>query len=98
MRNVLSSIAVVGLVAVLAGGAATAQTAKSDTSANAARAGWMSAGAVITKLEGQGYTVHEFDIDDGTYEIKALDTNGARVEVDLDPKTGEPIGNWRQDD
>jgi hypothetical protein len=49
-------------------------------------------------VEGQGYRVIEIEIDDGAYEVKAVDANGVRVEADLDPSTGEPFRGWRQDD
>ncbi|MGE3148088.1 MAG: PepSY domain-containing protein [Pseudorhodoplanes sp.] len=96
MRNVLSFTAVLGLSAILLG-SASAQTRPND-STHASRAGWMSVSAIVTKLEGQGYTVREIELDDGVYEVKAIDRNGARVEADLDPSTGEPRGRWHQDD
>ena len=99
MRNTLSSTVVVGLAAiVLSGGVASAQTVKSDNATHPSRVGWMSVGDVVAKIEGQGYRVRENEIDDGTYEVKATDAKGARVEADLDPTTGKPLRGWRQDD
>lgn len=100
MRNILSTTVVAGLAAVvLAGGVASAQTVRNDDSRNAPRhADWMSIGEIVAKVEGQGYRIREIEIDDGLYEIKAIDTNGMRVEVDLDPVTGEPVRGWREDD
>lgn len=98
MRTILSTTAIAGLAAVLvAGGIASAQTVRPDDSRQAPRAGWMSVGEIVAKIEGQGYKVHEVEIDDGAYEVKAVDANGMRVEVDLDPSTGEPLRDWRQD-
>lgn len=99
MRNLISPTAALGLAAILlAVGSASAQTTAPDNSKGALQAGWMSVGAVVTKLEGQGYVVREIDTDDGVYEVKAVDRNGTRVEADLDPATAEPIGRWKQDD
>lgn len=53
---------------------------------------------VAAKVEGQGYRVLEIEIDDGVYEVKAVDSRGFRVEADLDPSTGEPTRGWKQDD
>jgi len=98
MRNILSSAAVAGLAAVLVAGVASAQTGRTSDSPNAPDSGWMSMGEIVSKVEGQGYRVHEVEIDDGAYEVKAVDANGMRVEADLDPRTGEPLRGWRQDD
>ena len=99
MRNILSTSIVAGVAAiVVAIGVASAQTAGSGDSRNATATGWMSIGEVVTKLEGQGYKVLGIEIDDGAFEVKAVDANGMRVEADLDPSTGEPLRGWKQDD
>lgn len=99
MRKTLSQTALAAFAAILvAGGVAAAQNAGNGNSQNAPRAGWMSMSEIAAKVEGQGYRVLEIEIDDGAYEIKAVDANGLRVEADLDPSTGEPIRGWRQDD
>ncbi len=99
MRNILPSAAFAGLaVLVLAAGAASAQAVRTDDSRNASRTGWMSIGEIVAKVEGQRPKVHEIEIDDGVYEVKAIDANGMRVEADLDPTTGEPLRGWKQDD
>jgi hypothetical protein len=99
MRNIFSSTIIVGLAAVLlAGGVASAQTTKPDALSKAPRVGWMSVGAIVAKIEGQGYSVHGIEIDDDAYEVKAVDANGVRVEANLDPSTGEQLSSWKQDD
>jgi catechol 2,3-dioxygenase-like lactoylglutathione lyase family enzyme len=55
----------------------------------------MSAGAVVRKLEGQGYTVREIEREDGAYEVYATDADGVRVELYADPRTGDIL---RRDD
>ena len=96
MRKTLSLAAFAAIL--VAGGVASAQTAGNGDPRNAPRAGWMSMSEIAAKVEGQGYRVLEIEIDDGAYEIKAVDAKGLRVEADLDPSTGEPIRGWRQDD
>lgn len=98
MRTILSTTFVAGLAVLLAGGIASSQAVRTDDSARAPRAGWVSVGDLVAKLEGQGYQVHEVEIDDGAYEVKAVDANGMRVEADLDPSTGEPLRGWKRDD
>lgn len=99
MRKTLSPAAFAAFAAILvAGSVASAQTAGNGNPQNAPRAGWMSMSDIAAKVEGQGYRVLEIEIDDGAYEIKAVDAKGLRVEADLDPSTGEPIRGWRQDD
>lgn len=99
MRKIISITAIAGLAAALVTvGIASAQTIPTDDFRNAPRTGWMGMGQIVSKLEEQGYKVHEVEIDDGVYEVKAVDAGGRRVESDLDPTTGEPIRGWRQDD
>lgn len=99
MRNTLSPAAFAAFAIIfLAGGVASAQTAGTGDPRNAPRAGWMSMSEIAAKVEAQGYRVLEIEIDDGAYEIKAVDARGSRAEADLDPSTGEPIRGWRQDD
>ena len=77
---------------------ACGQTTQPTGAGTAPHAGWMSISAIPAKLEGQGYVVRENDTDDGVYEVQAPDKNGARVESDIDPATGEPVRGWKQDD
>lgn len=78
----------------------TGRTARGDAEAGAARNApaevGMSAGAVAQKLEGQGYTVHEIEREDGAYEVYATDPDGERVELYADPRTGDILR--REDD
>lgn len=58
--------------------------------APAAQANWMSPKDVQTKLEGAGYTdFREIERDKNKYEVKATDPQGQRVEMDVDPVTGD---------
>jgi len=53
---------------------------------------WMSEADLTAKLVAQGYDVKGIKIESGCYEIKALDASGARVEIAVDPVTGELAG------
>ena len=52
----------------------------------------MSPKDVQTKLEGAGYTdFREIERDKNKYEVKATDPQGQRVEMDVDPVTGDVL-------
>lgn len=72
--------------------------ALADDDRKTSRSDWMSIGALSAKLEGQGYVIREIEIDDDAYEVKAVDPDGRRVEADVNPRTGEPLRRWKQDD
>ncbi len=56
----------------------------------AAQSSWMSLKDVQTKLEAAGYTdFREIERDKNKYEVKATDPQGQRVELDVDPVTGD---------
>ena len=51
---------------------------------------------VEAKLAAAGYTrVHDVEMDDGVWKADATDPQGRKVEVRLDPATGEVIGSGR---
>jgi hypothetical protein len=52
---------------------------------------WISIEAVIGKMEAMSYRVRSIEADDGCWEVKAFDRNGAKVKMLLDPATGEPV-------
>ena len=50
----------------------------------------MTATAVVTMLEGLGYTaIQDFDVDRDEYEVEATAPGGEEVEIEIDPLTGE---------
>ena len=58
----------------------------------AAQSSWMSLKDVQTKLEAAGYTdFREIERDKNKYEVKATDPQGQRVELDVDPVTGDVL-------
>jgi len=45
---------------------------------------------IAEALEAQGYTdIRKIELEKGEYEVKALDADGRRVELYVDPHTGE---------
>ena len=71
--------------------AAPAPTPAAAT-APAAQSNWMSLKDVQTKLEAAGYTdFREIEREKNKYEVKATDPQGQRVELDVDPVTGDVL-------
>ena len=70
--------------------AQNAATATTSTTTTATQANWMTTEQVQTKLESAGYRDFEkFERDSKKYEVKATDAQGRRVELDVDPVTGD---------
>jgi hypothetical protein len=53
--------------------------------------------ALRDKVAALGYEVWRVELDDGCYEVEARDSNGAYVELDVDPTTGDLLG-WERED
>jgi hypothetical protein len=53
---------------------------------------WLSLEALQTKVEALGYKVQKAKLKNACGEIYALDKNGARVELFVDPTSGEIAG------
>ncbi|MDX5358088.1 MAG: PepSY domain-containing protein [Rhodobacterales bacterium] len=52
---------------------------------------WQPRQAVMDLAAIKGWTLSDFEIDDGCYEIEGRDTNGRRFEAKLDPATLEIV-------
>ncbi|WP_340263976.1 PepSY domain-containing protein [Sulfitobacter pontiacus] len=52
---------------------------------------WMSQEDLTTMYVEQGYEVKNIKIDKGCYEIYGINDKGERVEIYVDPVTGEPV-------
>ena len=79
------------IVPAFAQNAATPATATAPA-APAAQSNWMSLKDVQTKLEAAGYTdFREIEREKNKYEVKATDPQGQRVELDVDPVTGDVL-------
>ena len=53
---------------------------------------WMTTEALTAMYAEKGYTVKNIKIEDGCYEVYGIDAKGARVEIIVDPMTGEAVG------
>lgn len=70
--------------------AQNAATATTTTTTTTTQANWMTMEQVQTKLESAGYRDFEkIERDSNKYEVKATDAQGRRVELDVDPVTGD---------
>ncbi len=77
------TLMIIALAATLPAGAALA----GGDNCSVPRAQWQPREAVMQLAADNGWTVSEFEIDDGCYEIEGRDREGRRIEVDLDPAT-----------
>ena len=85
-------IATLALTAGIIGAGAAIAPAFAQTTAPAAQSNWMSLKDVQTKLEAAGYTdFREIEREKNKYEVKATDPQGQRVELDVDPVTGDVL-------
>lgn len=80
-----------------AGGVATVRLADNQDrdggrdSAN--RSDWMTVAQITDKYTAAGYQVRNIKTEDNGYELYAIDRDGNRIEVYLDPRTGEITGD-----
>ncbi len=91
MKKTLAALA---FVALLPAGAALAD----NDECRAPRDQWQSQEAAMQFAATKGWTVHEFEIDDGCYEIEARDSEGREFEVKLNPATLEVVEMDYDDD
>ncbi|SLN77085.1 PepSY domain-containing protein [Roseisalinus antarcticus] len=82
------------LIALLPAGAALAD----DDDCSVPRSQWQPREAALQLAQVQGWTVREFDIDDGCYEIEGRDVDGREIEVKLDPGTLQIVEMEYEDD
>lgn len=52
---------------------------------------WMTKEALTAMYVDKGFDVKNIKIEDGCFEVYAKDANGARVEIYVDPVTGEAV-------
>ena len=89
MTNIATvSAVVIGLVAAPA--AQAGSFGKPCTSSPESQ--WLSIDALKAKAEAQGYKVQKAKLKAACGEIYALDKNGARTELFVDPTSGEIVG------
>lgn len=91
MKTILTAFA---LIALVPAGAALAD----DDDCRAPRDQWQPREAVMQLAQQNGWTVHDFEIDDGCYEIEGRDAQGREIEVKLDPATLQVVEMDYEDD
>lgn len=83
MKKLLSGIALLGLFASAPMLIAQAQNAPATE---------LDAKQIIAKLESAGYTkIHDVEKDDGVWEVEATNSAGQRVELEVDPVSGNVV-------
>jgi hypothetical protein len=76
---------------ILAAAAAPAFAAEKAGCGAAPREQWLSEDAVKAKGVAMGYEVRRVKVEKGCYELYAIDKNGAKFELFLDPVTGKLV-------
>ncbi len=61
-------------------------------------AGSLSVAQVTSRLETDGYKISKIKFDDGSYKVKALDSNGQKTKLSVNPQTGAVIAKGADDD
>ncbi|MBN2760278.1 MAG: PepSY domain-containing protein [Rhodobacteraceae bacterium] len=90
MTKTLTALA---LIALLPAGAALA-----SDDCHSPRDQWQPREAALKVAEQNGWTVREFEIDDGCYEIEGRDSDGRLIDVSLDPATLQIVEMEFEDD
>jgi len=89
----MRKLALISLTAVMLGAAATAEAGSLGRPCTTApQTQWLSLEALQTKVEALGYKVQKAKLKNACGEIYALDKNGARVELFVDPTSGAIVG------
>ena len=89
----MRKLALISLAAVMLGAAATAEAGSlGGPCTTAPQTEWLSLEVLQTKVEALGYKVQKAKLKNACGEIYALDKNGARVELFVDPTSGEIVG------
>ena len=82
VKNILATLALFA--------AATGPVLASDRCSEP-RENWMSEDALRAKTEAQGYKIKKIKEEDGCYEVYAMNPAGDRIELYVNPKSGEIV-------
>lgn len=69
-----------------------------DDDCSVPRDQWQRREAALQVAQDNGWTVADFEIDDGCYEIEGRDADGREIEVKLDPATLQVVEMDYEDD
>ncbi len=64
---------------------------------DAPRDQWLTLESVVAEVSAKGYLVDEAEVEDGCYEIEALDAAGVAFELMIDPVSGDVLRIERDD-
>lgn len=94
MQSILTAAAATAAIAIIALGASGAQAGTLGRPCTAApESQYLPAAQLQSKAEALGYTVQRVKIAKACAEIYALDKNGTKVELFVDPTNGTVIGS-----
>ena len=88
MKTFLLATALLGLFTA---GAARAED--EGKGCNVPKDKWMTEDAMKDKAKAMGLDVRRVKVENGCYEVYAVDAKGAKVEKIFNPETGEPVGS-----
>ena len=88
MKTILLATALLGLFAA---GAARAED--EGKSCDVPKDKWMTEDAMKDKAKAMGLDVRRIKVENGCYEVYAIDAKGAKVETIFNPQTSEPVGS-----
>lgn len=90
----MRKLPIFALAILLFGGAAAAAQAGDlgRPCTSAPQSQWMKLEQLQAKVEAQGYKIRKAKLKNACGEIYAVDKNGARVELFVDPTSGEIVG------
>lgn len=87
--------AAIPIVTALLSGLAGPAMADDSECSQTTRATWISQEQIQAEAVALGYKIRRVSVDDGCYLLKGFDANGARIELKVDPGTGQIV---RHDD
>ena len=70
-----------------------AQAEDESTKCDAPKDKWMTEEAMKAKATEMGYDVRQVKVEDGCYEVYAIDAKGQKVEQIFNPETGAQVGS-----
>ena len=91
MNRIFLKAAALSLVLAAAPAYASSDGDGGDSCGNAPRDQWMSVDAAKAKGIALGYEVRNVKVEDGCYELYAIDKKGARAELYMNPVTGTVV-------
>jgi hypothetical protein len=85
------------LAAIATGFIATPVMASDSYCGDAPRDQWMSEQALKEKAASMGYDVRNIKVEDGCYEVYAIDAKGMKAEVYFNPVSGDIVRSKMDD-